>query len=196
MGYDLLAAVFFIAMTPIVIVGFVVFWIMNARDHEALARTWRSYAKQRDLGFLEPEGDWPNRTSPVLTWNEGATELRISAIGREADVRTRLTVRPRGALLGVLTMSAPEHGVDFHVRERPAGFSERIVTDRVRRALLGFRQRDKLVIRYKRGALVIDWPGGERNDARLDEARRLGLELARTIDAEFAGVARAHKPAA
>lgn len=196
MGYDLLAAIFFVAMTPMVIVGFIAFWVMNARDHEELAGTWRAYAKKRGLGFVEPAREWPNRTPPVITWSEGSAELRISAIGREADVRTRLTVRPRGALLGVLVMTAPEQGTDFHVTERPGGFSRRLVTERVRRALLGFRQRDKLVIRYKRGALVLDWPGGERNDARLDEARRLGQEMAAAIEAEFAGVANAHEPAA
>ena len=111
-------------------------------------------------------------------------------------MRTRLTVRPRGALLGTLAMVVEEHGVDFRVAERPAGFARRIVTDRVRRSLLGFRQRHELAIRYKRGAVVVEWPGGERNDARLDEARRLGVALAAAIDAEFVGVAEAHEPAA
>ncbi len=196
MGYDLLAAVFFIATTPLVLAGFVLFWVVNARDHEELASIWRAFAAKRGLGFIEPENDWPNRTSPIVTCTDGDAELRISARGREADVRTRLTVRPRSALLGRLVIRVDPHGADLRVLERPAGFARRIVTDRVRRGLLGFRQREQLTFRYQRGRVIIEWPGGERNDARLDEALRLGVEIARTIDAEFAGVASAHKPAA
>lgn len=199
-GYDLLVAITFVVMTPVVVVGFIVFWMVNARDHEELAALWRGYAKQRGLDFVEPEGDWPNRTAPAITWSDELAELRITAIGREARVRTRLVIRPRSTLLGTLTMAFDAAGgaSDLELRERPAGFAQRIVTDGVRRLLLGFRQRDRVMVRYRRGRITVEWPGGERNDARLDEARRLGEEIARTVDREFRGTALAavRKPAA
>lgn len=197
MGYDLLAAILFVAITPVVIVGFVVFWMVNAQDHEELAAEWRAYAKKRGLGFVEPEGDWPNRTAPAITWTEGDAELRLSALGREAKVRTRLTIRPRSTLLGVLSVVIAEGGAGhIDMRERPAGFAQRVLTTRVKRVLLGFRQRDRIVFAYRRGRVILEWPGGEKNDARLDDARRAGTELARAIDEEFAGAALVRKPAA
>ena len=199
MGYDLLVAVTFVVMTPVVIVGFIVFWTVNARDHEDLAALWRGYARKRGLDFVEPEGDWPNRSAPAITWSDDLAELRITAIGSEARVRTRLVIRPRSTLLGTLTMAVDAPGAgDVELRERPAGFAQRIVTSDVRRLLLGFRQRDRLIVRYRRGRISVEWPGGERNDARLDEARRLGEALARSIDHEFhaTGLAAVRKPAA
>jgi hypothetical protein len=198
-GYDLLVAITFVVMTPVVLVGFVVFWVVNARDHEELAALWRRYAAARGLGFVEPKGDWPNRTAPAISWTDEVAALRITAIGREAKVRTRLVVRPRSTLLGTLAMSIDEAGAgDVIVRERPVGFADRILTDAVRRALLGVRQRDRVTVSYRRGRATVEWPGGERNDARLDEARRVGEEIARTIDAEFRAPATsvARKPAA
>jgi len=189
-GYDLLVAVTFVILTPVVIVGFIVFWAVNARDHEELASVWRGYARRRALDFIEPEGDWPNRTAPSITWSSDVATLRITAVGREASVRTRLVVRPRGTLLGTLAMSIASGGAgEIERRERPAGFAQRIVTDDVRRMLLGFRQRDRVTVRYKRGRITVEWPGGERNDARLDEARRLGEAMARSIDDEFRATA-------
>lgn len=199
MGYDLLVAITFVVMTPVVLVGFIVFWVVNARDHEELAASWRRHAAARGLGFVEPRGDWPNRTAPSMTWTDEVAELRITAIGREAKVRTRLVIRPRSALLGTLAMVIDEAGAgDVTVRERPVGFADRILTERVRRALLGFRQRDRVTVSYRRGRVTVEWPGGERNDARLDEARHVGEEIARTIDREFRGGAAQleRKPAA
>lgn len=200
MGYDLLAAVLFVAITPLVIAGFALFWVVNASDHEELARTWRAFARRRDLELIPPEGEWPNRTAPAIAWRCQQAELRITTVGREASVRTRLTVRPRGSLLGTLAMELAEHGsTPAIMSERPARFGERILTERVMRMLLGFRQQDRLVVTYRRGRVVVEWPGGERNDARLDEAMRLGAEIARTIDDEFRATetrATARKPAA
>lgn len=199
MGYDLLVAVTFVILTPVVIAGFVVFWIVNARDHEELAAFWRGYAKKSGLDFVEPGGDWPNRSAPAITWSDELAELRITAIGREASVRTRLVVRPRSTLLGALSMVVDGAGPgDVELRERPAGFGQRIVTEDMQRLLLGFRQRDRVTVRYRRGRITVEWPGGERNDARLDAARRLGEEMARTVDGEFRATALAavRKPAA
>lgn len=201
MGYDLVAAILFAAITPLVIAGFVVFWFVNASDHEELARQWQKYATSRGLELLAPDGEWPNRSAPVLSWSEERAELRITTIGREASVRTRLSVRPRGSLLGTFAMVLEAHGVTPIIKsQRPARFGERILTERVLRMLLGFRQHDRLVVAYRRGRVVVEWPGGERSDCRLDEARALGAELARTIDDEFratdARASAARKPAA
>lgn len=199
MGYDLLAVVFVVAITPFVIAGFVLFWIVNARDHEELARLWRGYAQRRALDFVAPEGDWPNRTAPSIAWADDVARYRIAAIGREARVHTRLTIRPRGALLGTLATAIDGGGVHASLsRERPVGFTDRLLTSPVRRLLLAFRQHDRIVVTYRRGRFTLEWPGGERNDARLDEARRVGAEIARALDEEFRATATAavRKPAA
>jgi hypothetical protein len=201
MGYDLVAALFFIAITPLVIAGFILFWIVNASDREELARAWGAFANARGLELSPPEGEWPNRTAPAIVWTEERAELRITLIGREAAVRTRLTVRPRGSLLGTFAMELGERGsTPTALAERPARFGERILTERVMRMLLGFRQHQRVIVTYRRGRVAVEWPGGERNDARLDEARRLGAEIARTIDDEFRATERraasARQPAA
>ena len=72
MGYDLLAGLFFVLMTPLVLAGFVLFWVVNARDHDELAACWRGYARQRGLEFVEPAGEWPNRSAPAIHWKEGS----------------------------------------------------------------------------------------------------------------------------
>jgi hypothetical protein len=201
-GYDLLAAVLFVAITPFVIVGFILFWIVNARDHEELAKLWRAYAGARGVDFAAPEGEWPNRTAPAIAWADDVARFRISTVGREAKVRTRLTIRPRAALLGTLATAIEGGGAIAQLperrHERPAGFADRLLTSRVMRLLLAFRQHDRIVVTYRRGRFTLEWPGGERNDARLDEARRVGEEIARAIDDEFRATALSavRKPAA
>jgi hypothetical protein len=196
-GYDLLAAVSFIVLTPVVIVAFVIFWFVNARDHEALAATWRSYARARGLDFEPPGGEWPNRTAPGITWTTEAATLRLTTIGREAKVRTRLVVRPRATLLGSLVWICEEGGSGaIRTAERPAGFGERIVPPDVRRALLALRQRDRVTLAYRKGRVVVEWPGGEQSEARLDEARRAGEAIAESVVAAFCRPAVERKPAA
>ena len=199
MGYDLLAGIFFALMLPLVLLGFVAFWAMTSHEREALAELRRAYARARGLTFVEPEGEWPNRTNPAVTWERDATTFRLETMGREARVRTRLSIRPPSALLGALsiapcdgTRARAPRGLDdptflgvYRVRERPGGFAARLLTPEVRRALLGFRQGDSVTLGYRRGKIVLEWPGGERNDARLDEARRLGETIARAVDDAF-----------
>jgi hypothetical protein len=196
-GYDLLASVFFVFLTPVVIAGFCVFWMVNARDHEALASTWRAYARVRGLDFVAPEGEWPNRSSAAVAWKSGEAELRFTTVGREARIRTRLTVKPRETLLGSVVWVCDEAFAGrIRTEERPPGFAQRIVSAGVQRALLGLRQRDRVTLSYRRGRVTIEWPGGELNDARLDDARRLGEEVARAIAEEFRATARVARPAA
>jgi hypothetical protein len=189
-GYDLLAAIFFVLMTPVVLVAFVIFWVVNARDHEDLARSWRRYARTRALDFAQPHGEWPNRSAPAISWTSDHATLRITTVGREAKVRTRLTVRPRATLLGSLVWICDAGGAArIATKARPAGLAQRVVGERVQRALLALRQRDRVTLGYRRGRVTVEWPGGETNDARLDDARRLGDEIARSINEEF------HRPA-
>jgi len=196
-GYDLLAAAFFVLLTPIVIAGFCAFWVVNARDHEAIAACWQIYARARGFGFVAPEGEWPNRTPAAISWTSDDATLRLTTVGREAKVRTRLVVKPDATLLGTLVWIGDEAGAGgVRTSERPAGFAQRILSPRVERALLALRQRDRVTLRYRRGRITIEWPGGELNDARLDSARRLGEEVAAGIAEEFRGRALARKPAA
>jgi hypothetical protein len=108
-----------------------------------------------------------------------------------------LTVKPRATLLGSLVWICDEAFAGrVRRQERPAGFARRIVGQRVERALLALRQRDRVTLSYRRGRVTIEWPGGELNDARLDDARRLGEEVARTIEEEFRATAQVRRPAA
>ena len=86
MGYDLLAAVFLVAITPFVIAGFVLFWMVNAKDHDDVARTRRAFARARGVEFVPPVGEWPNRTAPTLAWTEDeARRPRPCRSGRRAS---------------------------------------------------------------------------------------------------------------
>lgn len=211
MGYDLLAVLLFAALFPLVVIGFVVFWLLTRNDRAQVAETWRRYAASRSLHYTAPEGVWPNRTSPVITWSSGEVAYRLEPLGREQHSRTRLTVRPRVKLLGKLSVAPrsdvrpapPPADLDdavflaaYRVLEQPAGLARRVLTDAVRRGLLGFRQGDAVTLGYRKGAAMLEWPGGELNDARLDEARKLGGVLAQALEEAFrAGAARSRDAA-
>lgn len=189
MGYDLIAGILAVALTPFVLLGFAVFWMVNARDHEEHSASFAAYAGARGLHFAPPEGAWPNRTSAAVTWKHESASMRFSVIGRESKTKTRLTIRPRNALLGTLVASANESRTELRTTARPAGFAKRVLTPEITRALLGFSQRDKVVLTYRRGRFLLEWPGRELNDARLDAARVVGEAIVRAVDEEFASVA-------
>lgn len=206
MGYDLLAAVFFAMLVPAVLVGFVAYWFATARARVHTERTWEGYAQRHGLTFQPAEGEWPNRTSAVLQWTDDAgTSFRLEALGREARIRTRLTVHPKVALAGSLSV-APLHAVPeapapaglddaaflatYRVIERPAGFAERVLTAEVRRGLLGFHLGDTVTLGYRRGNAILEWPGGEMNDARLDQARALAAGVADALRDAFHAAGR------
>lgn len=189
MGYDLLAAVLFVVLLPLVLGGFVLFWLLTNRRRDALEERWAEYAATRGLDLVPAEGEWPNRTNPAMTWTVGSTRFRLGVRGRERHVATRLEIRPEGALAGTAVFS-PASGT-FRVKERPTGMVDRLLDERARRALLAFPQGDEVVVTYRRGKIVLMWPGGETNDARLDEARRLGEALAGAVEDAFRGPGRA-----
>jgi hypothetical protein len=190
MGYDLLAGILFVLTLPLVLGGFVLFWIMTNHRRSALEEAWAAYAASRGLELVPADGEWPNRTNPAIGWTSGDARFRLAVRGREKHVATRLEIRPKAALVGTAVIS-PDGGASFRVHERPSGIAARLLDDDVRRALLAFRQGDEVVLTYRRGKIVLTWPGGETNDARLDEARRLGDALATAVDGAFRGAGRA-----
>jgi hypothetical protein len=185
MGWDALGWIFFLTSTPLILVGFVLFWVVTARDHSAIEELWTAYAQKRGLELVPATGEWPNRTNPAMTWTKDGTTFRIAARGREASMRTRASATPSGVLLG--SFRAIVEGGTIALAGRPESLAARIVDDAVRRELLAFHQGARLVLSYRRGVIALEWRGAERNDARLDEARVLLERLAARLDDAFAG---------
>lgn len=208
MGYEILVAFFLVVLAPIVVLGFVVYWALVSRERASIESTWEGYAHARDREYVPARGEWPNRTSPFIRWRDDDLRLELHVVGVEAGARTRLVGWPPGKLLGRLTVShrrgAPEAsaGIDdaafcsaFRIASRPDGLAQRLLDARARRALLGFWQRDDVVLTYRRGKLTLEWPGRESNDARIDEAVRVMRELARSVDDAFRSSATMKSPA-
>ncbi len=195
MGYELLGAFITFILLPIVIGCFIVFWRMTNQARDELEGFFRSLAARRDREFCPAEGEWPNRTSASVMWTNGDVRFRLDSVGKEGGAKTRLVVWPRSKLLGTLVVSATSGGGrfenSFSVHARPRGFGARILDDRAKKALLAFRQGDDVRVAYRRGRLVLVWPGRETNEARIDEAERVLVELVRAIDASFVHATKA-----
>lgn len=197
MGYEILVALFLTVLAPLVVLGFVAFWVTTSRERAFIEDTWRSYALLRRREYVPARGEWPNRTSPTVRWLDGDLRLELSVVGVEAGARTRLVAWPRGKLLGSFTVvprgrHSGTGGIRdaafacaFAVSDKPSGLAARALDARARRALLAFRQHDDVILSYRRGKLILEWPGRESNDARLDEAARAMSELARGVDDAF-----------
>ena len=202
MGYEILVTLFLIVLMPLVLLGFIAFWTLVKRDRAFIEDTWRSYARSRHHEYLPARGEWPNRTSPSVRWRSGELRLQLFVVGVEADARTRLVAWPSGKLLGSFVVREkrsrrdgrrngnvgihdPAFACAFTVASKPANLAVRVLSDRARRALLGFWQRDDVVLTYRRGKLTLDWPGRESNDARLDEAVRVMEDLVRGVEDAF-----------
>lgn len=184
MGYDLLAGLLFVALTPLVVLAFVVTWIMTHDRRSEVEEIWERYATSRALRFVAAEGEWPNRTNPSILWETDGLLFRLVLRGREAHVATRIEVRPRGTILGTAVIS-PSDGVTFRTFEKPEGTARRLFGDEARKALLAFWQGDDVSVTYRRGLLVVAWAGGETNDARLDEARQVAARIASSVEDGF-----------
>ncbi len=197
MGYEILVALFLTVLLPMVMLGFVAFWAMTNRERAFIEDSWRSYAGARHREYVPARGEWPNRTSPSVRWTADDLCLELSVVGVEANARTRLVAWPRGKLLGTFTVGPKSRhrgtggivdsafGSAYGVTERPNGLAARVLDDRGRRALLGFRQHDDVILTYRRGKLILEWPGRESNAARLDEAAHVIRELARGVENAF-----------
>lgn len=199
MGNEILVALSMIVLAPLLVLGLIATWAIRSRERALIEDTWRSYAVARRRGYVPARGEWPSRTSPSVRWHAGELRLELSVTGAEPNARTRLVAWPRGKLLGDFTVgrsSGPRRGAlgiadpsfdaTFAVTERPPGLAARVLGDRARRALLGFSEQDAdVVLMYRRGKLILDWPGRETNDARLDAAARVIRELSRAVDDAF-----------
>jgi hypothetical protein len=183
-------------VTPLVMLGFVGVYWGRTRARERLSDAWAAYARRRGLTFGAPSGEWPNRTPPSIQWVEDGAAYRIEARGAETTVTTRVVARPTVAVFGELFVTRPDGEAALKagaepllgrliVRAHPAGFAARVLTGEVKRALLGF---DPLSLVYRGGEVSLGWAGGEKNDARLDEAssvvRRVLGALAVAYDEE------------
>lgn len=166
MGYDLLAGLGFVILAPIVVIGFIGFWAVTHHERTALEHEWRSFAQRRGRQYEEAEGEWPNRTSPAVSWVDDGVHFRLESRGREADVVTRLVAWPDVKVLGVVQVKVDDGRIAF-TRVRVA---QRLLTHEVRRRLLGFSQGQPIAFSFRRGRLLIEWAGRETNDARIDEA--------------------------
>jgi hypothetical protein len=179
-------------VTPAVVMCFIGFYWNRSLGDDRVARAWQAYARRRRFTFRAPEGTWPNRTQPALHWTEDGITFRIEARGSEKITKTRVIARPAVAVLGELLVTrangeaAGKDGAvpldeKFIVWAQPAALADRVLTRDVKRALLGF---DPAALSCRRGEVTITWPGGEENDARLDEAsavvRRILKALADT----------------
>lgn len=173
MGYDLLAAIGFVLLTPLVIAGFVAFWLLTHRERTALETEWRAFADRRGRAFEEAEGEWPNRTSPAVTWTHDGVRYRLESRGREARVWTRLYAWPDAKVLGVVGVRTRGGRIALTSIRVARG----VLTAEVSRRLLAFSQGQEVTFSYRRGRLLLEWPGRESNDARIDEAERV-LETA------------------
>lgn len=202
MGYEILVAFFLLVLAPAVVLGFLVFWALVRREREDVERTWAAYALARGREYVPARGEWPNRTSPSVRWVEDGLRLRLFVVGAEANARTRVVAWPGGKLLGSFVVRPRRGGDDaalgsndaafesaFAVASRPGGLALRVLSRPARRALLGFWQRDEVVLTYRRGKLILDWPGRELNDARIDEAVRVMATLAQSVDEGFRNAA-------
>lgn len=188
MGYDLFGGLFFAALTPLVILGFILFWVMTNRERAHVEDNWETYAAKREREYFPARGEWPNRNSPGVRWVVSSVPFELTAVGVESGARTRMTGKPRERLLGSFMVHF--EGAELIVKESHPCLAERVLDAGGRRALLGFRQKDDVTLRYRRGRIALEWPGRETNDARLDEASRVIAELVTAVDEAFHGVPR------
>lgn len=199
MGYEILAAFVGVVLLPLVLLGFIAFWAMTARERRAIEDGWETYAARRQREYVPARGEWPNRTSPSVRWKANDVRYELSVVGVEGNARTRLVAWPHESLLGRFVIGSKNRVKNdgakdlddaffqaaFAVSERPAGIAARALDAAARKALLGFWQRDDIVLGYRRGKLILEWPGRESNEARIDEAERVLGELARSVDEAF-----------
>lgn len=187
MGYDLLAWIGFVLMTPCVVIGFILFWWMTNAERRALEDEWRAFSERRGRDYEAAEGEWPNRTSPAVEWETDGVRFRLESRGKEADVVTRVVAWPDVKVLGVVQVKVDDGRIEF-ARVRVA---QRLLTREVRRRLLGFSQGQPVAFSFRRGRLLIEWAGRETNDARIDEAEQVLTVAVRALREAFVAAAAA-----
>jgi len=199
-GLEVLAFIFILLALPFVTVGYAVHFRAKGQEKARFEGVWESLARARGYGFVPASGEWPNLSSARVEWEEAdGSRFKLEAVLREGAVCTRLSARPPALLLGhaLVSTSDKNHSLFavttgdrtfdavFFVRERPSGFSSRVVTHDVRRALAAFRMGRYVALRYRRGDLSVVWEEGEENPARIDEARALLALAASEVERAF-----------
>ena len=183
MGYDLIAVVMVAFLTPFVILGFILYWVMTHRARHVVEGAWEGYARARSaegLVFEPAAGEWPNRTSPALVWASELGKCRLLVMGREATAHTRIVIRPRSTVLGECVVVVRD-AATIEVR----GNAARLFDERLKNALLAFCHHEAVSLAYRRGKVIVEWRGRELSASRLDEARALAAEAAGAIDRAF-----------
>jgi hypothetical protein len=189
---EIVAFAGFALVLAAVLCGFAAAWWGTAYGRGLLEEAWSAYARRRGVEYQPASGEWPNRSVPVLRWtDDDGARFRIEARGREGKVRTYVVARPTVAVFGEVLVARPG-ALDatarslngrLVVRARPQDLEARMLTDDVKRALFGFDLGGFLSLSYARGDVVLGWEGGERNDARLDEALDVVRRVVRALGA-------------
>lgn len=183
MGIEILVFALAIVVTLLVLVGFVAFWVSGHADQEDLGRFFVSYARARGLMCSGLRGEWPNRSWPVLSWSDEHARYRLALRPGEQPSATFVEVWPHDAILG---RAEGVFGASLRATEElPQGLLSSVFSPEVLHLCACFRQGDTLSLRIDRGKAQLEWPGAERNDARLDEARALATALAASMRQRF-----------
>jgi hypothetical protein len=174
MGLEFLFLLSLAVFLPLVSGAFAfVFW-RKARAHRSVATTWARYAAATGARYEAPAGEWPSTSSPVVSGACAAGPFRLELLGTHGETRTQLTLRRDPVNLGELVLR-PREGL---VAERPAGFGASLNTFSFQRSFQAFALHPETELRYVRGAVELEWPGGEMSGARLDEAKALASDAA------------------
>jgi len=192
---------------PLFLVGFVVYWWATHVGRNRIADIWAAYARRRGFEFVPAEGEWPNRSAPAVRWREGQAEYRIEARGTEAFVSTAVVAelaKPMDGELVLRRATAADAGSErtgdplldarYAIRAEPRDLAPRLLTEDVKRALVGFDVGAGGSLAYQRGQVKLSWSGAEENDARLDEARGVVRRVLQALEPVVIGAASAVPP--
>ena len=179
MGLEVLFLLSVAVFLPFVCAGFAFTFWRKAAQQRGVAQAWRSYATRARLDFDPPTGAWPMVSSAVVRGESEAGPFRIELLGTHEQTRTLLTLRREPMRLGEFALDAR----GACVNERPAGFATPLATQGFVRLYRAFALEASTELRYVRGAIELEWPGGELSAARLDEARRVATQAALMLDA-------------
>lgn len=177
MGLEFLFLLSLAVFLPVVSAAFAFAFWRKARAQRTVAMHWERYAAASGARYEPPTGEWPTRSSPVVSGNGAAGPYRLELLGTHGDTRTLVTVRREPVSLGEFVWHAR---AGIH-EERPAGFADPLRTPDVQRMFQAFALHPSTELRYVRGAVELEWPGGEMSGARLDEARALAGHAALTL---------------